>query len=146
MTTTEQEQVPVDAGFELDGRFYRWHVTDTGKDLLLIDRFTGLPINEFFDVLNDESQRGRAPIILAMIATSIRAANPEWTVERIVRTVLDTNLSSIAMIEAEEDGESGPPAEGGQEPPTGISSADGSSPSSTRSERTTLRTSSAILH
>lgn len=144
MTSIEQEKV--DAGFELGGQFYRWHVTDTGKDLLLIDRFTGLPIDEFFDTINDETQRGRAPVILAMIATSIRGAHPEWSVERIVNLVLNTNLSEIVMVEPEAEESELPPAEAAEEPPTGISSAAEFSPSLTPAASTNSKTSSVILH
>lgn len=100
-------------GFELDGKFYRWTVTDTGKDLMLIDRFTGLPIPEFFSTIEDSFDRGRGPVLLAMIATSIRAGHPDWSVNRIERTVLNLSLGDdIVFIEADAEEQILPPADG----------------------------------
>ena len=95
-----------------EATFFRWSVSDGGKDLLLIDRFTGLPVHEFFAVIEDSFDRGRGPILLALLATSIRAKFPEWTPERITRTVQNLSLSEVTFIDAEEN-EPGPPAEGG---------------------------------
>lgn len=86
--------------------FFRWSVSDGGKDILLIDRFTGLPVHEFFDLVGDSFDRGRGPIMLALIATSIRAKFPDWTPERIVRVVQNLRLSELEFIDAEEDGPS----------------------------------------
>lgn len=94
--------------------FFRWSVTDGGKDMLLIDRFTGMPVHEFFSTIEDQFDRGRAPILLALIATSIRAQFPEWTPERIVRVVQNLNLSDVEFIDADtEEAEAGPPVEAG---------------------------------
>ena len=129
---------PLEDGFELEGVFYRWQATDTGKDLMLIDRFTGLPVHEFFAIIEDNFDRGRAPILLALMATSIRAKFPDRSVERIVRQVQDLSLGEVAFIDGEEPegvtpqvaavDEKGipvPPAMGGEamtEPPTRSSS------------------------
>lgn len=134
---TMTDEIRTEDGFEFDGKFYAWHVTDCGKDLLLIDRLTGMPVDEFFEVIQDETGQRRAPILLALVATSIRAGNPSWTVDRIVRIVLDKPLSEIVMIEAEAtgEGEQVPPGEGGKTPPEepapSASPAAESSPSST---------------
>jgi hypothetical protein len=130
-------------GFEYQGTFYRWSVSDMGKDLMLIDRFCGLPIVEFFELVDDDFDRGRAPILLSMIATSIRKEHPDWSVERIVRTVQELNLSEIAFVGAEEEEDSRPlpdatSVEAG--PPTGEPSAspsNGSSSSSTPTDNST---------
>jgi hypothetical protein len=116
-------------GFEYDGTFYRWHVSDMGKDLMLIDRFSNLPLYEFFEVVDDGFDRGRAPILLTLIATSIRFGHPDWSVERVVRTVQNLSLSEIVFIEPdEEEVEELPPASEGETGSTG-----GSSPSLSRS-------------
>lgn len=108
-----------------DATFFRWSVTDGGKDMLLIDRFTGMPVHEFFSIVEDNFDRGRAPVLLAMIATSIRAHCPDWTPERIVRTVQNMSLSEVEFIDAEqEEAEAGPPVEAGA-----ASSASSDSPS-----------------
>lgn len=121
---------PPEDGFELGGEFYRWHVTDNGKDLMLIDRFTAMPIQEFFEIIEDTFDRGRAPVLLAMLATSIRAKHPDWSVERIARTVMGTNLSDVAFIEgdAEEEKPLPPDAAAEEAAADSTSSADGSLP------------------
>ncbi len=88
---------------EDEATFFPWTVTDGGKDLMLIDHFTHLPIHEFFTLIDDEFDRSRAPILLVMMATSIRAKNPDWTPERIIRTVQNLNISDVTMVDAEED-------------------------------------------
>ena len=118
---------PAENGFELDGEFYRWALSDQGKDLMLIDRFTGMPVPEFFGIVQDGFDRGRGPVLLAMMATSIRAQNPDWSVERIVRIVQDLHLSEVAFIEGEvEDDSELPPA---QAAPLRAAAAPESSPS-----------------
>lgn len=87
-----------DDGFEYRGTFYRWAVGDTGKDLMLIDRFAGVPVADFFEMVDDEAERGRAPILLTMIATSLRQGHPEWSPERIIRTVMDLRLSEVTIL------------------------------------------------
>lgn len=119
-------------GFEYDSVFYRWHVTDTGKDLMLIDRFTGMPIAEFFETIEDQFDRGRAPILLALMATSIRARFPDWSVERIARTVQTLSLGDVEFIEADAEEQPVPPAGAGNPP------ADTDEPSSESSRSLTL--------
>lgn len=121
-------------GFEIDGQFYRWAVTDTGKDLMLIDRFTGMPVAEFFEIVEDSFDRGRAPILLALMATSIRGAHPDWSWQRVERLVMGTPLSEITFIDSDAEEQPVPPAEGGQEPPASDEPSNGSSPSSTLEE------------
>jgi hypothetical protein len=134
-----------EAGFELAGEFYRWRCSDSGKDLMLIDRFTQMPIFEFFETIEDSFDRGRGPVLLALIATSIRAARPEWSVERIVRLVLETNLGEVEFVGGEEEDEERPPVE--VLPPAAdarsSSAANGSSPSSTPAAPWGSKTSSA---
>lgn len=136
-----------DDGFELDGEFYRWHVTDTGKDLMLIDRFTSMPVADFFETIEDSFDRGRAPILLALMATSIRNANPDWSVERVVRMVQGLSLGDVVFLDADAEAQPVPPAEGGQTPPTSTESSNGSSSLSTPAETstTTDETSSETL-
>ena len=125
----EQPEGPPADGFELDGTFYRWHVSDIGKDLMLIDRFAGLPIQEFFDVVDDDHERGRGPILLTLIATSIRNGHPDWSVERITRLVLGLSLSDVVFVNGdleEQDPTLPPPGPPGPAPP-----ANGDSSSST---------------
>jgi hypothetical protein len=134
---------PPDDGFELptgkelpDGTkermFYRWHVSDGGKDLMLIDRFTGMPIQEFFETIEDSFDRGRAPILLALMATSIRNRHQDWSVERIVRTVQNVNLSDVEFIDADVEESAVPPPP--QEETTGSSSSSESKPLSSDPE------------
>jgi hypothetical protein len=105
------------AGFEYGGLFYRWNVTSTGKDLLLIDRISGMPPQEFFELLEDKHDLSRSPVMLALIATSIRARHPERSLEKIVRDVMDLSLDDIEIVGGDEDEvEESPPAEAGSTP------------------------------
>jgi len=105
MSTTEQEpQAEREAGFEWKGRYYVWHLSDTGKDLMIIDRFTQMPVHEFFTLIEDSFDRGRGPVLLAMIGCSIRHGNPDWSVERIIRDVNTLSLSEdITFIDPDDD-------------------------------------------
>jgi hypothetical protein len=115
--TPSAEEAPREAGFEYRGRFYVWSLTDTGKDLMIIDRFTKMPVHEFFQLIEDSFDRGRGPVLMAMIGTSIRHGNPDWSVERIIREVEALSISEdITFIDLDEEDEDGPPAEGDQEP------------------------------
>lgn len=113
--------MPQEDGFEYklpgddEATFFRWSLSDGGKDIMLIDRFTAMPIDEFFKVVEDSFDRSRGPILLAMIATSIRARFPDWTVERIFRTVQNLALSEVMFIAADEEGDD-PPTESGETP------------------------------
>jgi hypothetical protein len=130
-------------GFELGGEFYPFHVDDTGKNLMLIDRLTGLSLPEFSAYLGDDTDRNRGPVTLALVATSIRAAKPDWSVEKIVRLVQNTRISDIEWVDGEQDAEetdASPPAETPPDEPSS-SPANGSSPSSTRPEPSTSWTS-----
>ncbi len=129
-------------GFELEGEFFRWAVSDQGKDLLLIDRFTKMPVAEFFEIIEDSFDRGRAPIVLALIATSIRGGHPDWSIERIVRLVENTPLSEIEFIDSDTEEQLVPPVEGAQEAPDSDEPSNGSSPSSTQQENSLTPTSS----
>jgi hypothetical protein len=126
-----------DDGFELEGTFYRWHVTDTGKDLMLIDRFTGMPVADFFETIEDSFDRGRAPVLLALMATSMRAKHPDWSVERIARVVQGVSLGDVTFVDSDAEAQPIPPAEGGQTPPASTEQSDGSSSSSTPPETST---------
>jgi hypothetical protein len=138
-------------GFELNGAFYPWRFSDVGKDLMLIDRLTGLPMHEFFEVIQDPEQRGRGPIMLTLIATSIRHAHPDWSVERIYRLVCGLSMSDVVLVgvdQEERDEAMRPPPERPSSTPTlagedSRSPVNGSSPSSTRPESSTFETSSA---
>lgn len=123
------------AGFELDGEFYPLTFNaDNGKDLILIDRITAMPTAEFVEAIRDGVSIGRGPIMLAVLATSIRARRPDWSVERIVR-IVQSDLADLKFIGADEE-EVLPPSEAAAaapetaEPTT--SPSEGSSPSSTR--------------
>lgn len=126
-----------DDGFEFDGEFFGWHVTDTGKDLMLIDRFTGMPVAEFFEMVEDKVDRGRAPILLALIATSIRNAHPDWGVQRIQRLVEGLSLGDVAFVDSDAEEQPVPPAEAGQAPAASGGPSNGSSSSSTPEETST---------
>lgn len=131
-------------GFEYQNRFYPWHAGDTGKDLMLIDRLTGLSLTEFFEALEDQPDRGS--ILLALVATSLRHGNPTWPVERIYRLVTELSLSEDLEFVSEKDDEAGeprPPASAPQSGERSRSQSNGSSLSSTPPAPSTSPTSSA---
>ena len=128
---------------EDEASFFAWTVSDGGKDLMLIDHFTHLPIHEFFALIDDEFDQSRAPVLLTMMATSIRAKHPDWTPERIIRIVQNLKLSEVEMItaEADEAPRVDPPVE---EKPTGAKSSSASKPSATPADSSPSETSPAI--
>lgn len=90
-------------GFEWGGRFYPWHVSDIGKDLMLIDRIAQMPMAEFLDEVADVEDTDRAPILLGLIATSIRSGNPDWSVGKIERAVLAMSMRDDVEFVYEDD-------------------------------------------
>lgn len=106
-----------EAGFEWRGRYYPWKVSDVGKDLLLIDKITGMAVDTFFELveeLEDEDSGAalRGSTLLAMIATSIRAGNPKWSPERIYSIVMNMSLSEdVEMIAGDDEEKAVPLAE-----------------------------------
>ena len=101
-------------GFEYQGVFYPWQVSDVGKDLRLIDHFTGMPISNFFEAVQDSFDNGRGPILLALLATSIRHKRQDWSFERISRMVDGISLSEVEFIAGGEGDEQPPPSAGEQ--------------------------------
>jgi hypothetical protein len=128
-----------------DATFFRWSVTDGGKDIMLIDRFTGMPVHEFFSVVEDSFDRGRGPVLLALIATSIRAKFPDWTPERIVRVVQNLSLSDVTFIDGEQEETANPPTEARTDSRSNSGSPSGESKSSaTHPDNLTSETSAPI--
>lgn len=140
-------------GFEWRGRYYPWHVSDVGKDLLLIDRIAQMPTGEFMDLVGDIEETERAPILLGLIATSIRAGNPDWSVSKIERAVLAMSINDdIEFVFEDDDDEAAvrPPSQAPPSEPENVErlGGPGKSPSSVSSlpsvptEVSTSRTSS----
>jgi len=94
---------PKQAGFELAGEFYAWHLTDKVKDLQLIDHFAQMPPQDFFASVEDDFDRSRTPILTAMMATSIRHVKQNWSLARVIRMVEDISMSDITFFEGEEE-------------------------------------------
>jgi hypothetical protein len=130
-------------GFEYDGRFYPWSMTSLGKDLMLVDRFCGMSISEI-QAAPDAFER--PSLMLAMIATSLRAGNPDWSVERLYQTVMNIDVETDIVHINTETEESDPLPETAAEPPTSEPSrspSNGSSPPSTPPEPSSFETSFA---
>lgn len=122
-----------EGGFELDGEgvFYPWRFSDNAKDLMLVDMIAEMPAPEFAAAIEDGFDRSRTPILLTVVATSIRAGNPDWSVQRIYRKVMNLNLSQIVFIDADAEEQQVPPAEAPGGASTGAPSASESSSSPT---------------
>jgi hypothetical protein len=139
VSETEHENQSTD-GFEYRGEFYRFHVSDMGKDLMLIDRIAGMSVLDFFDIIDDDHERGRGPVLLTLIATSIRHKRPDWSVERIVRMVMELSLRDVTFLGGDsEEAVLPPPPEQTRAPSDepSRSTSNGSSPSSTPPASTT---------
>jgi len=100
-----------EAGFEIQGEFFPWHLTDKIKDLQLIDHFAQIPPQDFFAAVEDDFDRSRTPILTAMMATSIRHGRQTWSLARVIRMVEDLSMSEVTFIEGEEDEEAVPEEE-----------------------------------
>lgn len=115
-----------ESGFEYGEEFYPWSITTKGKDLQIVDRVSDIPIPEFFRMLDDSVDLQRAPIVLALIGTSLRARHPEWSVKRIVRLLEEIDLSDVEFVgveEEDEEKEEPDPTEEAESPPTEPSSS-----------------------
>lgn len=142
MAVAEKTEPP-EVGFEINGEFYKWTASDSAKDLMLIDEFTKMPASMFYEAIDDDLERGRGPIMLALMATSIRAKHPDWSVTRVARLIYDTPLSEVVYIgtgETEEEGDAdsppSPPSKDGPSPPSSASSSGSSEPKSKQSKKT----------
>jgi hypothetical protein len=101
-------------GFELtfpderEAEFFPFAIGMSGaKDLKIIDRCTQMPLDEFAEAFDDPSQRGRGPIMLAMIGLSIRAKHPDWSVERVMKVVDELELPDVTFLGVEEEESNG---------------------------------------
>jgi hypothetical protein len=123
--------------------FFPWKVNVEGaKDMLIIDSFTQLPIDVFHEKLQDGFERRRGPFLLALIATSIAAKFPDWTVQRVCRLVENLDFSSFKGIESDEEtADVGPPETGEPTNENSSSPSEGSSSSATQPDEPTSDTS-----
>jgi hypothetical protein len=134
----EQKEI----GFEINGEFYPWTASDSAKDLMLIDEFTKMPASVFYEAIDDDLERGRGPIMLALMATSVRAKHPDWSVTRVARLIYDTPLSTVVYIGAPDEdgnGDARPPEQtenADKSPPSSESSSGSSEPPSSKRKKT----------
>jgi len=133
-----------EGGFEYQGRFYPWRFGSTGKDLMLLDRISGMSMSELFEAA--EQNKDRPSLMLAMIALALRAGNPTWSVERIIHVVEELDTETDITYVGDEEEPAGPLPETAAEPPTegrSRSPSNGSSLPSTQPEPSTSETSYA---
>jgi hypothetical protein len=138
--------MPQEPGFELkfpdasEAEFFPFAIGMSGaKDLKIIDRCTQMPLDEFAEAFDDPSQRGRGPIMLALIGLSIRAKYPDWSVERIMHVIDELELPDVTFLGSEEEESNGsvPLTEGPKPEPDASSSgspSDASESSATPAE------------
>lgn len=109
-----------------NGTFFKWNLNlESTPHMRLIDHFTGVPIDVFAENLDDDLEKRRFPVLLTVIATSIESKYPDWTFERVVRTVEKFDWANYKQIEADEADDAGPPTES----PTEQTSEDSTKPS-----------------
>lgn len=93
---------------EREAEFFPFAIGMSGaKDLKIIDRCTQMPLDEFAEAFDDPSQRGRGPIMLAMIGLSIRAKHPDWSVERVMKIVDELELPEVTFLGGKEEESNG---------------------------------------
>jgi hypothetical protein len=97
------EELPKKSGFEYDGVFVSWHLTDKVVDLQLVDQFSKMPPADFFAAVEDDFDRERTPILSAMIATSLRHHYQNWSVARVTRYVENMHMSQVLFFDGEEN-------------------------------------------
>ena len=101
----EQKDIPDKSGFEYDGVFVAWHLTDKVIDLQLVDHFAKIPPAEFFALVEDDFDRERTPILSAMMATSLRHHYPRWSLPRVIRFVENIHMGGIIFFDGEDEEE-----------------------------------------
>ena len=88
---------------ENEATFFKWNLNlESTPHMRLIDHFAGVPIHVFAENLDDDLEKQRIPVLLSVIATSIESKYPEWTFERVVRTVEKFDWSSYKQIEGDD--------------------------------------------
>ena len=96
--------------------FFKWNLNyESTPHMRLIDHFARVPIDVFMETLDDDLEKRRIPVLLSVIATSIESKYPEWTFERVVRTVEKFDWSNYKEIEGDD---ALPPDEGPAEQTT----------------------------
>ena len=91
--------------------FFKWSLNlESTPHMRLIDHFAGVPLHVFAEHLDDDLEKQRIPVLLSVIATSIETKFPDWSLERVIRTVEKFDWSNYKQIEADED-DAGPPDE-----------------------------------
>jgi len=95
------------SGFEYEGEFVSWHLTDKVVDLQLVDQFAKMPPADFFAAVEDDFDRERTPILSAMIATSLRHHYQNWSIARVIRFVENMHMSQLVFFDGEESEEEG---------------------------------------
>lgn len=97
------DEVAKKSGFEYEGVFVTWHLTDKVVDLQLVDQFAKMPPADFFAAVEDDFDRERTPILSAMIATSLRHHYQNWSVARVIRYVENMHMSQLIFFDGEEE-------------------------------------------
>jgi len=90
------------AGFSLNGGdVIEWNIGDGVKDLILIDKVTmGMPTAEFYGAIRDAEQRGRGPVLLGMLALSVRAAHPDWSLRVIEDMIMNMDFETLTYYDS----------------------------------------------
>ena len=109
---------------DTEATFFKWNLNlESTPHMRLIDHFAGVPLNVFAEHLDDDLEKQRINVLLTVIATSIESKYPEWTLERVIRTVEKFDWASYTQIDG--DADAGPP----DGKPTGQTTEDSTKPS-----------------
>ena len=125
-----------EAGFRLRGEFYPWPEYYDMGDAVVIERVTGMDMEEFAEAAGEAEYGTTSMSVMAgMIAAAVRHKHPSWSPKRIAQLVavrMDDS-SSLEIIAADVE----PEPEGAEVVPLPQAADDGAQTSRTSSETST---------
>lgn len=105
-------------GVEIFNRFYPWPTKFRLGDPVLVREVTGMDWPDFVRAMNaQEDEEAPDQVVLAgLIAVAFWQGNPQMTREKARRTVERVPQDKVEIVEGDEGGDDGPPAEAAGEP------------------------------
>jgi hypothetical protein len=119
------EEIKKQDGFTWEGEFYPFVVNGGHpKDIVLVERIARIPIFEYERLAaSGDPALSSGSMLIALMATSIRAKHPDWNVEDVERFVFNVDLGSDSfdLVKSDEEAGAVPPekesVEAGKQPP-----------------------------
>lgn len=105
-----------EAGFEIEGRFYK--IPDSFRlcDPVLVTELTGMTFKpEFIEAINDPDRRDDPAVLVGLIGVAVWQGNPRWKREKVVAYVQQIDFESLESVRGDDEDEEAkpdvPPAE-----------------------------------